>query len=67
MQKIYSQNELLNELRAMAAKSGQKAVAENLGIVRSTLSDLLNDRLDISERIAEAMGYRREIIFRKAA
>ena len=51
----------------MAAKSSQKDVADQLGIVRSTLSDLLNGRLDISERIAESMGYRREIVFRKAA
>ena len=67
MSRIYSQNELLNELRGMAARSNQKTVARELGITSQTLSDLLNDRMDISQRIAEAMGYRREIIFRKAA
>jgi len=67
MQKTYSQDDLLEELRAMAAKSNQKTVAAKLGVTSQTLSDLLNDRMDISERIAQAMGYRREIVFRKAA
>lgn len=67
MPKIYSQNDLLKELRSMAAKSSQKEVAEQLGVTRSAISEILQGRMDISARIAEAMGYRREMMFHKIA
>lgn len=67
MQKIYSQAELLEELHALVAESSQTAVAAQLGLSVSMVNDLLRGRRDISERIAEAMGYSREIIFRKRA
>ena len=67
MPKIYSQSDLLKELSAMVAESSQTATALHLGITVQMVNDLLRGRRDFSDRIATAMGYQREIIFRKKA
>ena len=67
MPKIYSQSDLLKELSTLVAESSQTATALRLGITVQMVNDLLRGRRDFSDRIALAMGYRREIIFRKAA
>jgi len=67
MPKTYSQTDLRKDLHEMVRRSSQKAVAEKLGFSSQTIGDVLVGRMDISERIAQAMGYEREIIFRKRA
>jgi plasmid maintenance system antidote protein VapI len=67
MPKIYSHSELLNEIRGLVEKSSQTEVAERLGIGIQMVNDIIHERRVISERIAEAMGYTREMVFRKKA
>jgi DNA-binding transcriptional regulator YdaS (Cro superfamily) len=60
-----TQDDLLTELRKRVSVTTQKAVADELGISPMYMNDLLRGRRDISERIAEKMGYRK--VFRKIA
>jgi transcriptional regulator with XRE-family HTH domain len=51
-------NELMKVLKDMVIRAGsQKAVAEELGISEAYLSDILNGRKDVSDRIAAALGF----------
>lgn len=67
MPKTYSQSDLLKVLNERIAGSSQKTVAEALGVTPQLVNDLVHGKRDISERIAKALGYTREIVFRKAA
>ena len=67
MPRIYTHSEVLQELRKRVELSSQTSVARELGITISMVNDLVRERRDISERIAEALGYTREMIFRKKA
>ena len=67
MPKTYSQDDLLKELRAMVAESSQTSVAVKFGVTPQMVNDLVHGRRDISDRIAQLMGYEREIIFRRKA
>jgi len=52
-------NEAIKKLKTMCDHAGsQKAVAEELGITPAYLSDILNERTHISDRIAAALGFR---------
>ena len=63
----YTTEDVMAELRSRVAASTQRAVATDLGVSFQHLNDLLNGRRAMSERIAEAMGYERKIVFRKRA
>jgi len=65
--KIKTQSELVQELRDRSRLSTQKAVAEELGIHPTFLSDVLKGKRDISANLAERMGFQREVVFRKVA
>lgn len=67
MPKTYTYEAVLNDLRQKAEQLGQTQLAKDLGISLSMMNDLVHGRRDISERVAEALGYSREIIFRKRA
>jgi len=67
MQKTFSHEQVFRELCARASRVGQTELAKQLGISRSMMNDLLRQRRDISDRIAEALGYTREVIFRRKA
>ena len=57
--------DLIEGLRLRAAWKKQKNVAAELGISPQFLSDLLRGRKEITPRVAEAMGYRRMVVFVK--
>lgn len=67
MPRTYTYEAVLNDLRQKAEQIGQTQLAKDLGISLSMMNDLVHGRRDISERVAEALGYSREIIFRKTA
>ena len=67
MPRTYTYEAVLNDLRQKAERIGQTQLAKDLGISLSMMNDLVHGRRDISERVAEALGYSREIIFRKTA
>jgi len=67
MPRTYTYEAVLNDLRQKAEHIGQTQLAKDLGISLSMMNDLVHGRRDISERVAEALGYSREIIFRKTA
>jgi len=67
MKREFSTEHVMAELRQRVSGSTQAAVARELGISLQHVNDLLNGRRKMSERVAQALGYRREIVFRKSA
>jgi plasmid maintenance system antidote protein VapI len=67
MAKYFSQEQLLEDLRKEVSGSTQTAVADKYGISRSMVNEILSGRRDISQHIAEVLGYKRENMFRKIA
>lgn len=67
MEKLYSDEDLLETLWERVRESSQLAVSQQLGVAPSFLNDVLHGRRDMTERVAAAMGYKREIIYRKVA
>lgn len=65
--KNYTTEDLMRELRERVAKSSQRSVAAELGVSAQHMNDLMLGRRKMSESIALAMGYTREIVFRKRA
>ena len=63
----YTQNDLRKEIERMVSMTSQREVASRLGVSPSMICDVLMGRRDITERIAEALGYSRMIVFRKSA
>jgi len=63
--KTYHTDDLMRELRGRVGKATQTAVAAELGVSLQHLNDLLMGRRKMSERVAAAMGYRMEVVFRK--
>ena len=52
-------NEAVKRLKSMCAEAGgQKAIAEQFGISPAYLSDVLNERTHVSDRIAACLGLR---------
>lgn len=65
--KEFRADHLIEELRERCANSAQTIVAEQLGISGPFLNQLLSGRREMTDRVARAMGYTREIVFRKKA
>ena len=63
----YNAEYVIEELRLRCSASSQAAVARELGISLQHVNDLLNGRRKMSDRVAQALGYRREIVFRRSA
>lgn len=67
MAKTYNDSDLLKMLWEMVRGTSQKQVADQLGLSRAMLNDVLHGRRYMTERLAEAMGFKREVIYRRAA
>jgi plasmid maintenance system antidote protein VapI len=65
--KHYSTDDVMTDLKARVGKSTQLAVARELGVSAQHINDLLNGRRKLTERIAVALGFSREVIFRRVA
>ena len=58
-------DDLIEALKAGVSKTSQKDMAENLGVTPQFLNDVLRGRREISYRLAEAMGFRRLVLFER--
>lgn len=67
MAKDFTTDDLHQELWQRVNASNQRSVAASLGVSVAMLNDVLHGRRGVTERIALALGYRREIVFRKSA
>lgn len=67
MAKYFSHEQLVADLREEVSNSTQAAVADRYGISRSAINEILSGRKDISQRVANILGYKREKMFRKIA
>jgi plasmid maintenance system antidote protein VapI len=61
-----TEDEIIEELKRRVAESTQRHVAESLGVAPQFLCDVLKRRRNVSETLANALGYRREFLFRKS-
>ncbi len=60
----YSHAEMVERVRRLVGRcSNQTEAARELGTSPTYLSDILNERRDISEALAKKCGYRREVRF----
>jgi transcriptional regulator with XRE-family HTH domain len=58
--------ELLDLIRRLADEAGgQSHLAEKLGVSRMYITDVLKGRREPAEKILSAMGYEREVTYRK--
>jgi len=55
--------ELLARLREIVEARGQKAVAEAYGFSPQFINDVLRGRRDISNDLAEKLGFTRAVVF----
>lgn len=53
------------ELRRRVMRSATKRVAHEIGVSQPVLSLVMNGRREPSERVAEALGFRRKIVFER--
>lgn len=69
MKKTATQEELHLELRGMVLKSTLTTVAKQLAVSVPFLHDVLKGRRNLTDKVAEAMGYRKEVVvvYRKVA
>jgi predicted transcriptional regulator len=62
-----SESQLLSELKAATGhRGGLTDVAARLGFTIQFLSDVVNERRPVSERLAESMGYRKVVEYEEA-
>jgi transcriptional regulator with XRE-family HTH domain len=62
---IVGQSQLIKVIKSYVACSSQKKVARHLNITPQYLNDILHGRRDISEQVADRLGYRRLVVFEK--
>jgi plasmid maintenance system antidote protein VapI len=67
MVRYFSEDDLIEDLKEEVSQSTQTAVADKYGISRSNLNEILSGRQGVSRRVAEILGYQREMVFRKIA
>jgi plasmid maintenance system antidote protein VapI len=61
MPKTYTENDIVELIRAEVAASSLTETAARLGVSISYVSDLVRGTRNVSERIAEELGFEREI------
>lgn len=59
--KTYTQDDVKEEIRKQFADSSMSQVARDKGISVSHLSDILTGRQGVSENVAAAFGFTREV------
>lgn len=57
--KKHSQEDIVRIIKSAVVLSNQKTVAANIGCSQQFLCDILKGRRQISDRIAEALGFQR--------
>jgi plasmid maintenance system antidote protein VapI len=71
MPKTYTQDDVLADIRKVVEASSLRQTAERINVSAAYLSDVLAGNRGVSDNMAAAFGYTREIvtkvIFRKAA
>lgn len=69
MAKQYTHDDLMKLIRSRVEAASQKSVAAQLGVSRSFLNDVLMGRRELTDRVAEALGYEcgGKVYFRKSA
>jgi transcriptional regulator with XRE-family HTH domain len=60
--KTYSADDVVDIIRKRTKESSLRQTARDLGLSASYLSDILLGRRDVSETVAEAFGYKREVV-----
>lgn len=65
-ERTYDHDHMLREITALVKRWGsQESVAGRLGVTPQFLSDVRLGRREVSEKVAKALGYRREPRFIK--
>ena len=71
MPETYTQDDVLGTIREAVNESSLRQTAERIGVSAAYIGDILAGNRGVSETIADAFGYEREIvtevIFRKKA
>ena len=69
--KTYTQDEVLAVIRERTEASSIRQVSREVGVSAPLLSDMLQGKRAVSDRVAELFGFRREILtevrFRRAS
>lgn len=69
--KTYTQEEVLGVIRALTEASTLRQVARDVGFSAAHISDVLSGKRGVSEAIAAAFGFEREVLtevrFRRAS
>ena len=66
MSKIFFSDErLLAELRSETSEAGLRATATRLQFTPQFILDVVKGRRQLSSRLAEAMGYRRVVLYER--
>lgn len=58
---MFTHNEIIAELKRRVADSSLRKVGTELGVSASYVHDILNNRRNISQRMATKLGYRLEV------
>ena len=71
MPKTFTQEDVVADIRKAVEATSVRQTAASIGVSAAYISDILNGNRGISDAIAEAFGYEREIVtkvtFRKSA
>ena len=69
--KTYTQDEVLAVIRERTDSASIRQVAREIGVSAPLLSDMLQGKKAVSDRVAELFGFRREVLteirFRRAS
>jgi hypothetical protein len=60
---VITENDMRNILRHRCERDGQKAWAEKNGFAVSFIQFVLSGDRRVSERLSEALGYNRKVVF----
>ncbi len=63
----YTDEKLLEILLRRIAESTQRQVAEELGVSRSFLNDVVHGRRNVTDSMVEKLGFKRSTIIRKVS
>lgn len=63
--RLISEYEMWNVLLSLTQKDGQKSLAKSLKISPQYLCDVLQEKRKISDKLAEKLGYKKLVYFKK--